>query len=100
MGDAQWMQSPMRHQGTTLLVHRLSPLVLHWLQSPWGEDRDEAYEGLHRHGWHGIDCIDGTWRHCSLNWSNTLYVPMQLEVLPHYAKTWMSLVWCSDLPTF
>ena len=35
----------MRHQGTTLLVHRLSPLVLHWLQSPWGEDRDEAYEG-------------------------------------------------------
>ena len=100
VGDAQWMQSPMRHQGTTLLVHRLPPLVLHWLQSPWGEDRDEAYEGLHRHGWHGIDCIDGTWRHCSLTWSNTLYVPMQLEVLPHYAKTWMSLVWCSELPTF
>ena len=51
---------------------------------------------LHPHGWHGID---GTWRFRSLRWSNTLSVPKQLEVLPHYAKTWMSLVWCSDLPT-
>ena len=67
VGDAQWMRSPMADQGTTLLVHRLPTLMLYWLQSPWGEDRDEAHEGVHSHGIGGIGC---TWTHSGLRWSN------------------------------